>query len=415
LVGFYGLAWPHLARLVAGRSRDTKAAELRNLLIDSGFAGLFTALLGFSLWPSVVLITGINAASLSVGGGVFALRAFLVCVSAAVVSGALTGYRFTPESTLTTSIICAVGFLCYTGIFSLRTHIEAKQVLRAQRDLKATNDRIAEQNQHIEHARELAESANRAKTTFLMHMSHELRTPLNAIIGYSEMLEEDISGPAATEQRDDLRKIRTAGRHLLGLIDDILDISRIEAGKVELHIEPFDLRDLLDEVVSSVQPMMTKNANKLTIDSDPSPREMRADRKRLQQVLLNLLSNAAKFTTRGEVVMTVKRVRHGEADLVEFAVLDNGIGIEAAKMAKLFQPFVQADSTSTRRYGGSGLGLAISRRLCELMGGDIEVRSEPGRSTCFTVTLPAQPPDRIRQPAPKPAPAVTFEGAAREV
>jgi signal transduction histidine kinase len=392
LVVFYGVAWPHLARLVAVRSLDTKAAELRNLLGDSFFAGLFAALLGFSLWPSVVLITGINAASLSVGGGRFALRAFLVCLGTAAVAGIFTGFRFTPESTLVTSIICAMGFLAYTGIFSLRTHVEAKRVLRSQRDLKATSERIAEQHEHIEQARALAESANRAKTAFLMNMSHELRTPLNAIIGYSEMLEEDLAGDAAAQHRDDLAKIRGAGRHLLGVIDDILDLSRIEAGKIDLHAEPFDLPGLIDEVALAAQPMIARNANRMTVELDPALGIVCADRKRLQQVLLNLLSNAGKFTSQGRVVMTARRLARGEEDIVEIVILDTGIGIEASKLERLFQPFVQVDSTSTRKYGGTGLGLAISRRLCELMGGDIRVDSNPGSATTFTVTLPANAP-----------------------
>jgi signal transduction histidine kinase len=396
MVMFYGLAFPHLARLVASRSRDTKAAELRNLLLDSAFAGSFAALLGFSLWPSVVLLTGVNAASLSVGGAAFALRAFLVCVGSGLIVGALQGFRFTPDSTLTTSIICAVALLGYTSIFSLRTHVEAKRVLKTQRDLKATNERMAEQGQHIEHARDLAEQANRAKTTFLMNMSHELRTPLNAIIGYSEMLEEDLAGPAAAQQREDVRRIRLAGRQLLEQIDDILDVSRIEAGKVVLQLEPFDLGELLDEVASAAQPLMLKNSNQLAMMAAPDLGVMDSDRKRLRQVLLNLLSNSAKFTTRGTVGLTVRQREGDEGDRVlEFEVVDNGIGIEAAKMDKLFQPFVQADATTTRKYSGSGLGLAISHRLCQLMGGDIRVRSEPGRVTSFMVTLPARAPRHV--------------------
>ena len=254
---------------------------------------------------------------------------------------------------------------------------------------------MAEQSQHIEHARELAESANRAKTTFLMNMSHELRTPLNAIIGYSEMLEEDLAGPAEAVHREDVGKIRSAGRHLLALIDDVLDVSRIEAGKVVLHIEPFDLVELIDEVASAAQPMMRKNANHLAVNTGRGLGAMSSDRKRLRQVLLNLLSNAAKFTTSGKVVLTVtRREDPGAEDRIEFKVEDNGIGIDAAKMDKLFQPFVQVDSTTTRKYSGSGLGLAISRRLCQLMGGDIQVSSEPGRGTSFTVALPAHIPER---------------------
>ncbi|NLD55942.1 MAG: hypothetical protein GX652_14925 [Burkholderiaceae bacterium] len=391
LVLFHGIVFPHLARFVAIRSRDTKAAELRNLLADSVFAGAFIALLGFSLFPSVVLFTGINAACLSVGGGPFALRAGLACVAAAVVVGAFRGFAFTPDSSLATSIICAICLLGYTSIFSLRTHVEATRFLKSQRDLKATNQRMAEQGEHIAHARELAESANRAKTTFLMNMSHELRTPLNAIIGYSEMLEEDLAGPAAAAQREDVRRIRSAGRHLLELIDGILDASRIEAGKLVLEAGWFELAELIDEVVSAAQPLMLKNSNTLVVDVGADLGAMYSDRKRLRQVLMNLLSNAAKFTTGGTVTLTARRREEGTGQAwLDFEVADNGVGIDSARMDKLFQPFVQVDSTTTRKHGGSGLGLAISQRLCQLMGGDIDARSEPGRATVFTVTLPLQ-------------------------
>jgi signal transduction histidine kinase len=341
----------------------------------------------------VVLLIGVNAASMSVGGAAFALRAFLVFLGCATLVGALQDFRFTPDSTLTTSLICAIALLGYTSIFSIRTHVEAKRVLKTQRDLKATNEQMAEQSQHIEQARELAEHANRAKTSFLMNMSHELRTPLNAIIGYSEMLEEDLAGAGAVQHGEDVRKIRSAGRHLLGLIDDILDVSRIEAGKVVLQIEPFDLRELVDEVASAAQPMMLKNANHLSVRAATALGIMTSDRKRLRQVLMNLLSNSAKFSTGGSVVLTVRQQDcAGGESLLEFEVVDSGIGIEPAKMNTLFQPFVQVDATTTRKYSGSGLGLAISRRLCQLMGGDIQARSEPGRHTSFTVTLPARAP-----------------------
>jgi signal transduction histidine kinase len=266
-------------------------------------------------------------------------------------------------------------------------------VLKTQRDLKATNERMAEQSHHIEQARELAEQANRAKTSFLMNMSHELRTPLNAIIGYSEMLEEDLVGTAAAQHREDVGKIRSAGRHLLGLIDDILDVSRIEAGKVVLQVEPFDVAELIDEVVSAAQALMLKNANRLSVVAEPALGIMSSDRKRLRQVLMHMLSNSAKFTVRGTVTLSVRQLTiAGEEHLLEFEVVDTGIGIEAAKMDTLFQPFVQVDATTTRKYSGSGLGLAISRRLCQLMGGDIQVRSEPGQATSFKVTLPARAP-----------------------
>ncbi|HET6598374.1 MAG TPA: ATP-binding protein [Burkholderiaceae bacterium] len=387
LAVFYGLVWPHLAHSVSMRSRDSKAAELRNLQADSIFAGVFAALTGFSLWPSVVLATGINAASLSVGGARFALGAFVVCVLSGAAAGAFTGYRFTPDSTLVTSLICAASFFGYVVIFSLRTNTEARRLLHAQRELRATNERMEEQQRNLEQALELAESANRAKSSFLANMSHELRTPLNAIIGYAEMLEEDVDDAA---QRADLQRINSSGKHLLGLINDVLDLSKIEAGKVELHIDAVDVRQLTEQVMSATRPLLNKNGNRLELQLQEPLGEMTTDAARLRQVLLNLLSNAAKFTHQGEVRMSVRRTGEPPTERIVFEIGDTGIGMTPAQLETLFVPFVQADSATTRKYGGSGLGLAISRRLCEVMGGEIEVQSEIGRGTCCTVTLPAQ-------------------------
>ncbi len=388
LAVFYGLAWPHLAHAISRRSRDTKAAELRNLLGDSIFAGVFAALTGFSLWPSVMLATGINAASLSVGGARFALRGFAVCVLSGAAAGAFTGYRFTPDSTLVTSLICAASFFGYVVIFSLRTNTEARRLLHAQRELRATNERMEEQQHNLEQALELAESANRAKSSFLANMSHELRTPLNAIIGYAEMLEEDVTDAA---QRSDLQRIHASGKHLLGLINDVLDLSKIEAGKVELHVDAVDVGQLVEQVMSATRPLLTRNDNRLGLQIQAPLGEMTTDAARLRQVLMNLLSNAAKFTHQGEVEFSVRRTGEPPVERFVFEVRDTGIGMTPAQLETLFVPFMQVDSATTRKYGGSGLGLAISRRLCEVLGGELDVQSEFGRGTCCTVTLPAQP------------------------
>ena len=382
---FYGLAWPHVGRFIAVRSRDTKAAELRNLLADAAFTGGFVALCGFSLWPSVVLLTGFNSACLSVVGIAFALRAFAIFAASAAVFGFINGYRFTPDSSLITSILCAVSFVGYTAIFSYRTYVEAKRLVRVQRELRASNQRTEEQRQHLEHALCLAEAANLAKNTFLANMSHELRTPLNAIIGYAELLEED---PTAVQHKPDLQKINASGKHLLGLIDDLLDLSRIDAGKFDLQIERFDVGPFIEQVVSSVRTLLDKNGNCFELLMNEPLGEMTADAGRLRQVLLNLLANAAKFTHQGEVSLTLKRSGVGLAERLLFEVRDTGIGISPEQIDKLFTPFMQADSAATRKYGGTGLGLSICYRLCEMMGGDIEVRSELGVGTCFTVSLP---------------------------
>ncbi len=312
---------------------------------------------------------------------------------------AFTGFRFTPDSTLVTSLICAASFFGYAVIFSLRTNVEARRLIRTQRALRATNERMEEQQRNLEQALELAESASRAKSSFLANMSHELRTPLNAIIGYAEMLEEDIDDVA---QRSDLRRIHSSGKHLLGLINDVLDLSKIEAGKVELHIDVIDAGPLVKQVVSATQPLLAGNGNRLELQLEEPLGEMISDPVRLRQVLQNLLSNAAKFTHQGEVRLSVRRTNDSTGARFVFEILDTGIGMTPAQLDALFVPFVQADSATTRRYGGSGLGLAISRRLCELLGGELTVQSEFGRGTCCTVSLPAQWTPAPSAPAQSP-------------
>jgi PAS domain S-box-containing protein len=255
-------------------------------------------------------------------------------------------------------------------------------------------------------ARRDAESANSAKSDFLANMSHELRTPLNAIIGYSEMLEEDAVDRQADEAVADLRRVRAAGHHLLALINDVLDLSKIEAGKMELHLETFDLRAAIDAVASTVSPLMEKNGNTLALALEDGLGSMRADVTRVRQVLFNLLSNASKFTERGTITLAGARRTEGDGEWIELTVRDTGIGMTPEQLGRLFNAFAQAESSTAKKYGGTGLGLVISRMFCTMMGGTITVTSEAGVGTTFTVRLPAV----VADPDAAPVPAVAGEG-----
>ena len=234
------------------------------------------------------------------------------------------------------------------------------------------------------------EAASQHKSQFLANMSHELRTPLNAIIGVTEMLLEDARDFKRDDEVEPLERVIRAARHLLALINDILDLSKIEAGKMELHLETFAVPSLVEEAVNTIQPLARKNSNALVVKCPPDVGAIRADQTRVRQALLNLLSNANKFTEQGSVTVNVRRAIGGGTEWIEIAVADTGIGMSREQMAKLFEEFVQADPSTTRKYGGTGLGLAISRRFCQMMGGDIAVESELGRGSIFTIRLPTE-------------------------
>jgi signal transduction histidine kinase/CheY-like chemotaxis protein/HAMP domain-containing protein len=234
------------------------------------------------------------------------------------------------------------------------------------------------------------EIASEHKSQFLANMSHELRTPLNAIIGYSEILQEDFADGGQQQHIPDLKKIENAGRHLLGLINDILDLSKIEAGRMDVFIEEVEITPLLDEVRSIITPLTQKNGNTLEFRVAPGLGSMRTDRTKLKQSLLNVLSNASKFTQNGRLTLAAERFDAG-IPMVRFAVSDTGIGMNEEQLGRLFQAFSQADASTTKKYGGTGLGLAITRHFCQLLGGEITVTSQPGEGSTFTIALPDSP------------------------
>jgi len=237
-------------------------------------------------------------------------------------------------------------------------------------------------------AKEVAEQANRTKSTFLANMSHELRTPLNAIIGYSEMLEEEAQERGLNDISPDLSKIHAAGKHLLALINDVLDLSKIEAGKMELYLEDFEVSTLVRDVESTIRPLVEANENVFEVSCPPGIGMMHADLTRVRQILFNLLSNAAKFTKAGRVSLEVRPRRVRGREMVDFSVTDTGIGLTPEQQERLFQSFSQADASTSRKYGGTGLGLVISRRFAQMMGGDITLGSEFGHGSTFRVQVP---------------------------
>jgi signal transduction histidine kinase len=260
---------------------------------------------------------------------------------------------------------------------------ELLQSFAAQGVIAIENARLFDEIQ--EKSRQLAD-ASQHKSQFLANMSHELRTPLNAIIGVTEMLREDAE--SLNQDLEPLDRVLGAGRHLLALINDILDLSKIEAGRMELNLASFSLAPVIDEVVKTIEPLAAKNGNQVAVHCDGEIGTMRADQMRLRQALLNLMSNANKFTERGTITINAHHRQENDVEWITLAVTDTGIGMTPEQMGKLFQEFSQASSSTASKYGGTGLGLVISRRFCQMMGGDIMVESEPGHGSTFTIRVP---------------------------
>jgi signal transduction histidine kinase/CheY-like chemotaxis protein len=284
----------------------------------------------------------------------------------------------------------------------------------ANAGLASRSRQLADTVVELQHARDQAMEASRTKSSFLANMSHELRTPLNAIIGLTELMSENTGRFGTEKAAEPLRRVLRAGRHLLNLINGILDLSKIEAGKLDLTLEPVAVQPMLEEVMGLARPLAESNNNQLALSYAGGLDTIQADSMRLRQILLNLLSNAAKFTKAGKVDLRVRPIERNGRRWAEFVVADTGIGMSDDQIGRLFQEFTQADASTTREFGGTGLGLAITRKLCQLMGGDVTVESAVGRGSAFTVRLPVEAAEPATSDAAAPtAPAVTSTQGGR--
>jgi len=330
---------------------------------------------------------------------------------AVIVSDLLAAQFFFDDGTSfslsTPEIIALVEYLVVGGIMAAICETLRRAIIDSERtlmDLEQSRAALLAAKDEAEAARTVAEEANKAKSAFLANMSHELRTPLSAVIGYSEMLEEEVEELGERTILADLGKIKSNAKHLLSLINDVLDLSKVEANKMDLFIEPLDVTGFVTDTASTVESLVSRKANTLVLDVATDVGMMRTDIVKLRQCLFNLLSNAAKFTENGQITLSARRETLPSGDWLRFAVTDSGIGMTPEQMDRLFQRFMQADETTTRQFGGTGLGLSLSRAFAQLLGGDIAVESTLGQGTCFTLRLPVAA-DGNQSVAAEPSPA----------
>ncbi|MEO8620708.1 MAG: ATP-binding protein [bacterium] len=397
LLVWHLLLWPYVARFLAARSEDSKAAEFRNLLVDSFFIGLAVPFSGFSLWPCATGFLGINAGNVLNGGVKFAARGLVLFIAGVLVATALAGFH--PDvmaGTLPTQLLSIAVLLAFTTVVSNTTFRQSQNIVQINRQVRRQNVQIEEKgvqleerSHQLEKALYAAESANAAKSNFLANMSHELRTPLNSIIGFANILLRNTAQNLRTQDIKYLSRISVNGSHLLTLINGVLDLSKIDARQMQLELTSVDIAALLREAMSEMEPQAELRDVELVAEV-PAVATLHTDRSRLKQIVLNLLSNAVKFTHGGRITLRLLTdPRSGLPTRID--VIDTGIGIPADRLHAVFDPFQQEDETTSRQYGGTGLGLTITRSLAHLMGWRIEATSEVGVGSTFSVVMSRDP------------------------
>jgi len=403
----YAFVWPQAAYWLSRISADQKRAAHFCLIFDCACFGATGQLVSYRPVPTVVLSTGILTAVTGVGGLPLFL-AGLTVLSVVYLAGSFAANRqaATQTTLFTIALSLALAFL-FQLLLAFQAFRQARELIQRRRQIEEQSAQIGAQNEALEHAmrraeeaRSAMEAANLAKSRFLANMSHELRTPLNAIIGYTELILDATYGEVPERVRGTLQRVERSGRNLLGLINEVLDLSKIEAGQLKLNVAPFALPDTVNAAVSSLESLAREKGLKLSTATPPGLPQAIGDERRITQVVVNLVGNAIKFTDAGEVDVRVTL----EADQFAITVRDTGPGVAPEHRTRIFEEFQQADTSTTRPKGGSGLGLAIAKRIAELHGGTLTLlESEVGRGSTFGFTIPRAGPPGVTTAAATPA------------
>lgn len=395
----YAFVWPQAAYWISRLSPDQKRAAHLCLMLDCACCGASGPLVSYRLVPTVVLTTGILTAVTGVGGLPLFLAGLFVLGVVYLAGWFAANWQVATQTALVTIVLSlAIAFL-FQLLLAFQAFRQARELIQKRRQIEEQSAQIVAQNEALEHAmqraeeaRQAMEAANLAKSRFLANMSHELRTPLNAIIGYTELILDATYGEVPERVRGTLQRVERSGRHLLGLINEVLDLSKIEAGQLKLNIAPFTLFDTVTAAVASLESLAREKGLKLSAGTAPGLPHAIGDERRITQVLVNLVGNAIKFTDEGEVDVRVT------CDVDQFAITvrDTGPGVASDSRARIFEEFQQADTSTTRPKGGAGLGLAITKRIVEMHGGTLALlQSEVGRGSTFGFTIPRAGPPTV--------------------